>query len=168
MNPDKFRDKAKKIGGVTKVNIVSVYFLDPEYEIETLSDHFTSPTGFLEVVRLKPKSPELPKFIFRWDENKDALDVDIYKEEIIHNELWNVEGYEGHHTQKITSAGKVFKANISIPDKKIFEGKIDVGLFIQLTIKDSGKLTDSIKVVHKRVKIEDSGAGENHIKVNKR
>ena len=167
MDPEKFKEKTKKVSGTTKVDVVSIDFLDPEYEIETLSGQSTTPTGLLEVVRLRPERMELPKFIFRWDENKDELDVDIYREEKLCNELWGEIGYNGHHTGKIPREGKVFKADISIPNRDIFRGNVDVGLFIQLTIKDSVKLTDSIKVVHKKVKIEDIGKGINDIKMNK-
>jgi hypothetical protein len=70
MDPEKFKNKTKKVAGTTKVDIVSVEYLNPEYEIEVLSNQYTTPTGLLEMVRLNPKKPNLPRFIFRWDEKK--------------------------------------------------------------------------------------------------
>jgi len=155
MDQEKFENKTKRIAGTTKVDIISVEHLNPEYEIEVLSDQRTAPTGLLEIVRLNPTKPDLPRFIFRWDENADILDVDIYKDEKYRNDLWNKNGYNGHHTWRISNGAKIFEADIRKFDSPIFKGKIDVGLFIKITIKESGILTDSIKVFHKRVKIED-------------
>jgi hypothetical protein len=157
MDPEKFKEKTKKVGGTTKVEVALIDFLDSEYEVEILSEQSTTPTGLLEVIRLKPRKLELPKFIFRWDENADKLDIDIYKKERLCKELWSEIGYNGHQTKKMPGEGKLFEANISIPNRHIFKGNIDVGLFMQLIIKDSTNLTDSIKVVHKKVKIEDIG-----------
>jgi predicted transport protein len=98
---------------------------------------------------------------------KEDLDVDIYKEGRLHNELWNDPGYKGHHTQRIDGESKIFEADIGILGKEIFKGKIDVGLFIKLTIKESVRLTDSVKVVHKKVDVKDTGKGENNIEVSK-
>ena len=167
MDQKKFENKTKRIAGATKVDIVSVEHLNPEYEIEVLSDQRTTPTGLLEIVRLNPTKPGLPRFIFRWDENADVLDVDIYKDEKYRNDLWNKNVYNGHHTRRISNEAKIFESDIKRFDSSIFKGKIDVGLFIKITIKESCKLIDSIKVVHKRVKIENESKGTNNIKANK-
>ena len=167
MDPEKFKAKTKKVAGTTKVDIVSVDYLNPEYELEVLSNERTTPTGLLEVVKLNPKKPDLPQFIFRWDEKTDRLDVDIYKNGINCKDLWKKPGHEGHQTQRVSGEDKIFEADISTPDKKIFKGKINVGLFIKLVIKDSIKLTDRVEVIHKKVKIEDTGKGVNDITANK-
>lgn len=168
MDPEKFKEKTKKVAGTTNVDVISTEYLNPDYEIEVLPNKLTTSSGLLEVARLDPVKPGLPKFVFRWDENADVLDVDIYKDGKYRNDLWNENEYKGHHTQRISNGGKIFEADISSFDQPIFKGEIDIGLFIQLTIKDSVNLTDSIKVVHKRIKIEDFGKGENHITVNER
>jgi hypothetical protein len=168
MDPRRFRDKTKKVAGTTNVDVVSIEYLNPEYEIEVLPpNNLTSPTGLLEVARLNPKKPNLLQFVFRWDENEDTLDVDIYKDGKNCKNLWKKNGYKGHHTQKVDRESKIFKANISIPSQPIFKGKINVDLFIQLTIKDSAKSTDSIKIVHKRVDVKDAGKGKDSIEVDR-
>lgn len=167
MDPKKFQEKTKKVAGTTKVDIISRDFLDPDYEVEVLSNQSSTPTGLLEIARLKPKKSNLPTFIFRWDENGDQLDVDIIYKNRKDKKLWKELGYKGHHTRKISGKGKVFEADIKSPVKNIFKGRIDVGLFIQIAIKDSGKGTESIKVVHKKVKIEDKGKGIDDVRVNR-
>lgn len=167
MDPEKFKDKTKKVAGTTEVGIVSIDYLSPKYKVEVLSDQPTTPTGLLEVARLNPERSGLPKFVFRWDESKDELDLDIYKNGRYRNDLWNKPGYKGHHTDKVKDGEKKFKADVKISGEKVFRGIIDVGLFIKIIIKESVKLTDSIKVVHKKVKIENEGRGINNIKINK-
>lgn len=164
MDPKKFLEKPKKVAGTTKVDVVLMDFLDSDYETEILSNQSTISTGLLEVVRLNPKKPNLPTFIFRWDERPGELDVDICNCPEVEKQDFKMgkRGYKGHHTQEITGEGKIFVADIGIPNKEIFKGKINVGLFIQLMIKDSGVGTDSVKVVNV-VKIGDSGVGTDSV-----
>lgn len=142
MDPEKFKKKTKKVAGTTDVDILMVEYLNPKYEIEVFSNKRTTPTGLLEVARLKPKKAELPRFIFRWDENTDDLDVDIYKEGRHRNDLWKIPDYKGHHTKKIKN--RRFKANIEIPKEKVFRGVIDVGLFIKILKRESVQITERI------------------------
>ncbi len=166
MDPKKFKQKIKKIAGTTNVDIISTEYLSPEYETEILSKNTTTSTGLLEIIRLNPLKPDLPQFIFRWDENKDALDIDIYKDRKRCNDLWGKNKYKGHHTRKISKESKIFEADINGPNGIIFKGIINVDLFIQLALKDSAQLTEEIKIVHKKVHIKDRCQAEEKAKTN--
>jgi len=167
MNPEKFKDIDKKVAGTTKVEIVKIDYLDYNYKIEVFPDNLATSTALVKIAQLIPKNSHLPTFLFRWDKNQNTLDVDIYKEGKLCKELWNDVGYKGHQTQRVSKESKIFDADVSMPDKRIFKGKIDVGLFIKIMIKESAKLTDSVKVVHKKARIGDAGKGTNNIRVNK-
>ena len=157
MDPNKFLRKEKKVVGTTKVKVVETDYIDRNYKIKVFSNHSTTKTGLVEVIQLFPKSPHLPHFIFRWDERSEELDIDIYRNKRICNELWNKEGYSGHHTQKVVEKGRAFKVNISIPGKKVFKGKVNIGLFIRLNLKDSIVSTENISIIHKKIILEDQG-----------
>ena len=45
---------------------------------------------FSLIVELFPKNSLLPKFLFRWNERAEVLDIDIYKNKRLCNELWKV------------------------------------------------------------------------------
>jgi len=163
MDPNKFLRKEKKVAGTTKVKVVKIDYIDRNYKIKVLSNHPTTKTGLVEVIQLFSENPHLLRFIFRWDEKNEELDIDIYRNESICNELWSEKRYKGHHTQRVIDNGRIFKINISVPDKRIFKGKVNVGLFIKLSLKDSIKSTDSISIIHKKIILEDHGRGTNNL-----
>jgi hypothetical protein len=142
MDPSIFRAKGVKIGGTTKVEAIKLAHLDKKYKFKLFPNTPATESGLVKVMELIPESSEMPNFILRWDEKSDTLDVDIYKNGKLCNELWGIEEYNGHHTQKI--GNRRFGVKITIPNKKIFEGIIDVGLLIQAKI--SIKLTSHVKL----------------------
>jgi hypothetical protein len=83
----------------------------------------------LLVGKLKPKISSLPEFWLRWDEKKEELDVDMYGDSK-HKEDWinSRNGYEGHHTKKVTGGGRDFKVSIKIPNVNVFQGVLGFNL----------------------------------------
>jgi len=116
--------------GVNKVK-AGVHYIDKNYTLECCSKNRITETGLLEVAKLKPKKKSLPEFKFRWDEKADTLDVDIYKNGKLCNELWDTDGYNGHHTKRV-SKDKIFEVFIKTPNGVIFDGQITSPLYRKL------------------------------------
>ncbi len=143
MDRNQFRDKERKVGGSTSVKIYKNY-LSSEYEVKMYCEQEASDTGLVKFCELIPRHLHLPKFIFRWDERGEALDVDIHINGKPAKKLWNESGYSGHHPQKIEDKGynRGYNIDIKIPGRQIFLGVIDIGLSFELKIKDSIFLSD--------------------------
>jgi len=150
MDQGKFLAKTKRVAGITKVEPVKIDYLNEKYELKLFPDTPATNTGLVRVIELIPKISEMPNFILRWDEKADTLDVDIYRNGQVCNELWDTDGYKGHHTQKIEN--KTFKVNIAIPNEEIFNGSINVGLLIQLSLQTKANIKPnlSLKIIRKR------------------
>lgn len=122
--------------GVNEVK-ADVYYIDKNYNLECYSRRRITPTGQLGVAALKPKTKSLLEFRFRWDEKADELDVDIYRDGKIHNELWDIEGYRGHRTRRVSTTDKIFEAFIKTPKGKVFCGRIACPLHRELELTES-------------------------------
>lgn len=150
MDKSRFLAKTERVTGTTQIECVKLDYLNAKYKFKLLPDTSATETGLVRVMELIPTIPEMPNFILRWDEKADTLDVDIYKNGQLCNELWDIDGYEGHHTQKI--GNRIFKINIVIPNEEIFKGIINVGLLMEifLQVKHPIKATLSVKVIRKK------------------
>ena len=150
MERSRFLAKGIRVGGTTKVEPAKINYLNGKYALELFPNTPATETGFVKVMELIPKISRVPNFILRWDEKADTLDVDIYKNGKLCNELWGTVGYNGHHTQRIKN--RIFWVNITIPNKKIFEGIINIGLLIQakFSIKLTSHLKAKAEVIRKR------------------
>lgn len=119
------------------VIIKSIEHIDSDYEIKPLPYNQITESNWLKIVELSPKSEGLPKFIFRWDSKDEALDVDIHNvsSSIERKFKLGINGYYGHHTKRIKNdIERIFNVSIGIPDKKIFNGKVIVGLHREITL----------------------------------
>lgn len=150
MDQKKFENKTKKVAGTTKIDVLKIEYLNQDYEKKILPDNPATKTGLVEVMELIPKISEMPKFILRWDEKANTLDVDIYKGDKIRNNLWSTKGYNGHHAQEIEN--RIFKIDISIPNTKIFSGIINTGLLIHQSSFANANIKPnlSIRVIRKK------------------
>jgi len=102
---------------------------NPDYNLELYQTNEITTEGLLLVGKLKPKISSLPEFWLRWDEKKEELDVDMYGDSK-HKEDWinSRNGYEGHHTKKVTGGGRDFKVSIKIPNVNVFQGVLGFNL----------------------------------------
>ena len=140
MDPEKFRNKKQKVIKTRNVEI-SLEYLNPDYyEPKLLPYRDATPTGLVKVGKITPKKPDLPEFLLRCDKNGNALDVDIYKDSKISNNLWRKSGYKGHHTKKIDSGKRIFEVDIRIPGRRIIQGKINMELFFEQVMKVESKV----------------------------
>ena len=125
---------ARQDGKAFRTNTVRVEkeeYKDPQYTIETYGSRGIGETGLLEIGRIVPVVSGLPRFLLRWDERQEALDVNI--EGISEAEVERFKrgqgGYKGHHTVRIPGcSARVFRADIRIPRRRIFAGNILVAL----------------------------------------
>jgi len=126
------RRKVRKDGRVFAVKdlvIKELIFKNPDYQIELYHDNRATETMHLIIGKLIPNDPSLPYFIFRWDHKQDQFDVDI---ENVNNKTKKKfkdgeNGYSGHHPRRFVDAkSRCMEVNVSLPNKKIFQGTIRV------------------------------------------
>lgn len=124
--------KVKKDGRVFAVKDLTVrqeIYRDTDYQIELYHNNKATDTMHLIVGKLVSNDQSLPYFIFRWDDNQDQFDVDI---ENVTNETKKKfkagkDGYSGHHPRRfVDKEGRCLEVDISLPNKKIFQGIIRV------------------------------------------
>ena len=109
---------------------VELAYLNPDYELELLQDNKITEQGLLLCGKLKPKLTSLPKFLFRWDEKGDHLNVDMIPDEGYHDDWQNeTHGYKGHRPQKARDCpGRAFNLLITTPNLKVFNGVISFNI----------------------------------------
>jgi len=106
---------------------VKVLHIDPDYDLEKCPRSKITPTGLLTIAKLNPKKERLPKFIIRWDERADTIDIDIYgvSKTVMKYFRNDTNGYRGHHPEKIMlPEGPIYLVNIEIPRRIVFIGFI--------------------------------------------
>ena len=148
MDPEKFKNKRGKVAGTTKVKPLEIEYKNPNYEVKLLPNTPATETGLVEVMELVPKVSNLPKFVARWDEKENTLDVDMYEgEKNNRNPSWIKEenGYKGHHATKRVGAGRIFDIDIKIPNMRIFKGSFNVGFRFEVSVNDSLRIRSSIE-----------------------
>ena len=150
----KKEEVAKRDGKAFKTNEVKVKqdYIDAGYELFHYPRNEITPTGLLTVGELKPKDNILPRFLFRWDEKAESLDVDInnISEEIKRKFKAGKEGYEGQHTKRVPDEkNRIFEVSIKIPGITVFEGETSFGLHRELEVTVNSKASVSVCVEKK-------------------
>jgi hypothetical protein len=115
---------------------VEIIYINSNYVLELFQDNIITEQGLLTCGKLKPKSAELPEFIFRWDEKQDHLNVDMKScKESKNNWKSEKNGYRGHRTERVRDIPKwAFYLMIKTPSLKVFEGSIIFSLSKNVTI----------------------------------
>jgi hypothetical protein len=119
---------------------IKTTFLDPRYRPPLESCNVIADTGPLNVFELMPISENLPSFKGRWDEKKEALDVDI---EGVSKAEWRRfkdgrQGYSGHHSKRVSSAkGWAYEVSISTPGGMVFEATVCFNLLRKIGFEAS-------------------------------
>ncbi len=123
-------------------------YLNTDYDLEILRENRINEQGLLLVGKLRPKQPSLPEFLFRWDEKKEELDIDMHGD-ANNREDWISEknGYKGHHAEKVTNGGRNFKVLIKTPKLKVFEGVISFNLTRGITAIETIRVHTGATVV---------------------
>jgi hypothetical protein len=149
MDQNKFVKKSIKIIGSTGIEHSIECYVDPDYEFKTYPDTSGSKTGHVVFAELKPHDGLLPVFKLRWDHGDKVVDVDVFQKNEPRNDLWNLEGYKGHHADKIDEMNYEYSFLIKIPGRKIFEVSIKVGLLIGLNLHDNLHISEKndIKII---------------------
>jgi len=122
--------------GVNNLIAIETY-IDPDYELELCHNNRATDTMYLIVGKLIPSDSALPSFIFRWDENQDQFDVDIENVNDKTKKKFNAEkdGYKGHHPRRLVNKdGRYMAVDISLPNRRIFQGTIVVPLAKEVVI----------------------------------
>lgn len=143
MKPEEVAIKDGKAFKTTEVKVIEKW-IHPKYEMIKYRENRITDTGLLLVAELRPMEENLPRFLFRWDEKAESLDVDItdVSEEIKRKFKRGREGYEGHHPKRVPDEKEIiFEVCIRTPQGKVFEGKISFGLFRELEGKSPVKFS---------------------------
>lgn len=147
MDPKVFASQPKRIGGSGKVDILNTQHLDPEYKTICRSDLKATQTGLVTLIDIIPQKETLPSFILRWDSNSNTVDADIYLNDENRKDLWSQYGYNGHHSTQIKGPWRKFEIDITIPERKIFAGIVNIGLLIEAAPKFEIELTDTGQII---------------------
>jgi len=144
------KNRVKKDGRVWELKEVNIKiaYLNPNYTINPHSHNKLSEHGLLTIAELIPNNLALPKFVFRWDDKNEAMDVDLYVDREINNDLWKDKRYEGHHTKRLTSEkGRIYEVKIKSPLGRIFEGLMRVPVIMALDWEET--ITFKVDLVEK-------------------
>ncbi|MFH1963263.1 MAG: hypothetical protein ABIJ30_10415 [bacterium] len=147
MDKEKVKEKDGKVFSLGDVECKTFYIND-NYKIECYPNEKISCSGYLRIGSLISCKKEEPKFTFRWDEKEEALDVDIdgvdskTTEEFKHGK----NGYEGHHSKRLESEGRVFELNIKVPNKNIFRGQITVPVKREKAFNENLHRSDEVTI----------------------
>ena len=119
---------------------VELNYLNPQHELEILSENAITAQGLLLVGRLTPKQQSLPQFSLRWDEKCNHLNVDIEPKE----KSWQSEtnGYIGHQPNKSDMhPGRAFSLIIKTPTLDVINAVIsfnlarDMGAIVSIAVR---------------------------------
>ena len=148
MEPQKFKNRKYKVGGTRNIEILKQDFLSKNYMMIKYPYKKATESGFVKLIEWIPKQNRyLPKFILRWDLNKQTVDVDLYVNGKIRNDLWRKHGYSGHHPVRCKNmAGRVFKIDIKTPKELVFRGLVKIAVTHELQLKNSIGLNDKLKI----------------------
>lgn len=104
--------------------------LAPGYSCETFLEMSPSKTGHARVFEVKALATGLPRFVARWDETADALDIDIM--DVTESETRSFKnqksGYSGHHSSRLPDEPRAFEINVQIPGTFVCRGVISLNL----------------------------------------
>lgn len=151
LDPDKVRKKDGKARKPIKVDVSGGYSLNSDYRLQLCSGRPIGNTGLLVIFEIIPKFPTLPRFIGRWDEKADVLDVDIQKVSKAEGSKFKRGrgGYSGHHPAIISKTDREFHVNVQYCSNIVFDGVISFGLHRELELSDTEQIVD--KGVHKEI-----------------
>lgn len=135
-----------RVGGTTDVEPVSITYKDASYDLKLYPNNKASETGHVVIAKLSPENNALPSFIFRWDHPAGVMDVDIFLGGKDCKNLWKQPGYKGHWTKLTDDKKREYSVLIEIPERKIFEGTVKVGLLTEINVYDTLNISESVNI----------------------
>ena len=135
MKPEQVKVEDGKASKTNIILIKEIDFLDSEYSPQLFSDNEIAPTGQLLICKLSPKNACDPEFVFRWDEQKDTMDIDIRQvtKKMEQEFKEDKNGFSGHHPKRlIKTDGRFFEICLKVPQKVVFKGTVEVTLHRKL------------------------------------
>jgi hypothetical protein len=133
---------AKTIKAESAFEIISQnHYLDEDYALNKVPISIVTPTGLLAVVRLEPSVAGLPSFVIRWDDKQNTIDVDLEgnagdRDAFRHER----NGYRGHHPVTISVEPRVFKVDIQLPKRKVYEALLTFNVGRSVTLAETLQL----------------------------
>ena len=157
MEYNKFRDKTVRAESVFNIVPENLY-LDLDYSLRIVPISAVTRTGLLAVLRLQPTVPGLPSFVVRWDDKQNTIDVDL-EGNVIDREAFKLErnGYKGHHPVTVSVEPRVFKIDIQLPRRKVYEARLtcNVGRSVSIAETLQFKVEFSAEVLPKERKLHE-------------
>ncbi len=157
MEYNKFREKPVKAESAYNIVPQDLY-LDPDYSLRIESMSAVTLTGLLVVLRLQPTVPGLPSFVVRWDDKQNTIDVDL-EGNVTDREAFKLErnGYKGHHPATVSVEPRIFKIDIQLPQRKVYEALLTCNVGRSVTIAETlqFKVEFSVEVLPSERKLND-------------
>jgi len=131
--------KAKSIKAESAFEIVpQTLYLDSDYSLGKVPISAVTQTGLLVVLRLGSVVPGLPSFVVRWDDKQNAIDVDLEGNACDCDAFRHERnGYRGHHPVTISVEPRVFKVDIQLPKRKVYEALLTFNVGRSVTLAES-------------------------------
>lgn len=124
-----FNNKTDKVF-VDKVHSINIeeQYKDPAFEVDSFPESERQPTGLLPIFSLNSKEESL-SFVCRWDQNPEEVDIDMYLDGKIVAEFKSKNnGYEGHHTTRVSQDTRKFKIDVQVPGRVIYQGYVTLNI----------------------------------------
>lgn len=106
-------------------------YIDSDYTLDVAETTHLSETGLLTIFAIDSKeNSTLPSFSARWDQNAEALDIDILNVDTNVGDLFKAEkdGYSGHHSLRIPGDIRMYDVSVKIPQKEIFRANVSFNI----------------------------------------
>ncbi len=158
MESAKFKEKTVKAESAFNVVPQNLY-LDAEYTLRIPTISTATQTGLLAVLRIEPTSTALPAFVIRWDDKQNTIDVDL-EGSAPDREAFEAErnGYKGHHPETVSADPRIFRIDIQLPQRKVYEALLTCNIGHTVSLKDGFELKAEVstEVLLKRPESDNS------------
>lgn len=143
MEKEKFARELRKALEIYNIVWLEGPKLDNRYRLDGSPRSVTSQTGLLRAFEIMPTVDGLPRFIARWDERADTLDIDILDADDHVKSLFNgqKDGYGGHHRDRIPGEQRKFEVKVTLPSVVVCEGVVSFNLLRAVSV--AGELNTS-------------------------
>lgn len=124
-------------------------FINDDYEIIFSGETEISRTGLLAIFSLIPKKNRSPRFIGRWDQTQEVIDVDIENidEKSMRAFKATKNGFVGHRSTRISQDPRTFLVDISLPSGPIFRGTFTLNIGWGLEMSETLEVIDFVETV---------------------
>ncbi len=127
-----FLKNGRRIFRVDKISSpkVEIRYIHPDYVFHFQEGGLTD-TGLLNVFKIYSlTSPSCPRFVGRWDQSVEALDVDVFNVSTKSGVKFRAgkDEFAGHHPRRLSDSNRSYNVTIRLPTGMIFYGAVSFSI----------------------------------------